>query len=76
MPIAVRIGIVVLGFVLIGVAELVDNMNERKPYATGSRASETIFNDAKVFTLRIFGAVTIFFGLISFVIANHVGPSH
>lgn len=71
MPIAVRIGLVIFGFLLIIVAELVDNANERKPYATGSRASEKFMSDAKVFTLRIFGAFAIALGLLSFVIANH-----
>ncbi len=71
MPVSVRIVIVVLGFGLIIAAELVDNVNARKPAATGARQSETFFDDAKVFTLRIFGAVLIALGLLSFVASSH-----
>jgi len=68
----IRIVIVVIGFGLFVVAELIDNANARKPAATGARQSETFFDDAKVFTLRIFGAVTIGLALLSFV-ASHKG---
>jgi hypothetical protein len=68
--ILVRIVIVVLGFGLIVGAELLDNAHARKPAATGSRQSETFFDDAKVFTLRIFGAVVIGLALLSFVAAH------
>ncbi|MGD0471779.1 MAG: hypothetical protein ABSB70_00985 [Candidatus Velthaea sp.] len=67
----VRIAVVVFGFALFVVAELVDNANARKPAATGARQAETLFDDAKVFTLRIFGAVAIAGGLLAFVFANH-----
>ncbi len=70
IPVAIRIAIVVIGFGLIVVAELVDNANARKPAATGARQSETFFDDAKVFTLRIFGAVCIALGLLTFVAAH------
>jgi hypothetical protein len=68
----IRIVVVVIGFALIVIAELVDNINARKPAATGARQSETFYDDAKVFTLRIFGAVVIGLGLLSFV-ASHQG---
>jgi hypothetical protein len=71
IPVPIRIAIVVVGFVLIIVAELLDNAHARKPAATGARAADTFFDDAKVFTLRIFGAVAIALGLLSFVAANH-----
>jgi hypothetical protein len=66
----IRIVVVVIGFGLIVAAELLDNAHARKPAATGSRQSETFYDDAKVFTLRIFGAVTIGLGLLSFVAAH------
>ena len=59
ISLVIRIVAVVIGFGLIVAAELVDNAHARKPAATGSRQSETFFDDAKVFTLRIAGAVTI-----------------
>jgi hypothetical protein len=67
----VRIAVVVLGFALFAVAEVLDNANARKPAATGARQAETLFDDAKVFTLRIFGAIAIASGLLAFVFANH-----
>jgi hypothetical protein len=67
----IRIAVVVIGFGLFVAAELLDNAHARKPAATGARQAETFFDDAKVFTLRIFGAVAIAGGLLSFVIANH-----
>ncbi len=70
IPVVVRIVVVVAGFGLIVVAELVDNANARKPAATGARQSETFYDDAKVFSLRIFGAVLIALGLLSFVAAH------
>ena len=66
----VRIIIVVIGFGLIVAAELVDNAHARKPAATGARQSETFYDDAKVFSLRIFGAMAIALGLLSFVAAH------
>jgi hypothetical protein len=66
----IRIVVVVIGFGLIVAAELLDNAHARKPAATGARQSETFFDDAKVFTLRIFGAVVIGLGLLSFVAAH------
>ena len=38
IPVTIRIAIVVIGFALIVVAELVDNANARKPAATGAPA--------------------------------------
>jgi len=67
----IRIAVVVFGFALFGVAEVLDNVHARKPAATGSRQAETLFDDAKVFTLRVFGAIAIAGGLLSFVFANH-----
>ncbi len=66
----IRIVVVAIGFGLIGAAELLDNAHARKPAATGARQSETFYDDAKVFTLRIFGAVMIGLGLLSFVAAH------
>jgi hypothetical protein len=66
----IRIAVVVIGFGLIGAAEVLDNAHARKPAATGARQSDTFYDDAKVFTLRIFGAVTIGLGLLSFVAAH------
>lgn len=60
-----------LGFGLIVAAELFDNAHARKPAATGARQSETFYDDAKVFTLRIFGAMLIALGLLSWVAASH-----
>lgn len=71
IPVVARIIVVILGFAMIGGAELLDNAHARKPAATGARQSETFYDDAKVFTLRIFGAVLIALGLLSFVAANH-----
>ncbi len=68
--VVIRIVVVVIGFGLIIGAELLDNAHARKPAATGARQAETFFDDAKVFTLRIFGAVTIGLGLLSFVAAH------
>ncbi len=68
--VVIRIVVVVIGFGLIVGAELLDNAHARKPAATGARQSETFFDDAKVFTLRIFGAVIIGLGLLSFVAAH------
>ncbi len=65
-----RIVVVLIGFGLIIAAELVDNAHARKPAATGARQSETFFDDAKVFSLRIFGAVAIALGLLGFVAAH------
>ncbi len=70
IPVLIRIAVVVIGFGLIVAAELVDNANSRKPAATGARQAETFFDDAKVFSLRIFGAVAIALGLLSFVAAH------
>jgi hypothetical protein len=67
----VRIAVVVLGFALFVVAEVLDNVNARKPAATGAGQAETLFDDAKVFTPRIFGAIAIAGGLLAFVFANH-----
>ncbi len=71
VALVIRIAVVVLGFGLIVAAELVDNVHARKPAATGARQAETFFDDAKVFTLRIFGAVLIALGLLSFVASSH-----
>lgn len=68
--VVIRIVVVAIGFGLIVAAELLDNAHARKPAATGARQSETFFDDAKVFTLRIFGAVTIGLALLSFVAAH------
>jgi hypothetical protein len=68
--VVIRIVVVVIGFGLIVGAELLDNAHASKPAATGARQSETFFDDAKVFTLRIFGAVVIGLGLLSFVAAH------
>jgi hypothetical protein len=68
--IVIRIVIVVFGFGLFVAAELVDNANARKPAGTGARQADTFMDDAKVFTLRIFGAVTIALALLSFVAAH------
>lgn len=68
--IIIRIVVVVFGFALLGAAELLDNAHARKPAATGARQSDTFYDDAKVFTLRIFGAVAIGLGLLSFVAAH------
>lgn len=70
IPVTIRIAIVVIGFVLIVVAELVDNANARKPAATGARQADTFYDDAKVFSLRIAGALAIGLGLLSFVAAH------
>jgi hypothetical protein len=70
VAVIVRIVVVVIGFGLILGAELLDNAHNRKPAATGARQSDTFFDDAKVFTLRIFGAVAIALGLLSFVAAH------
>jgi hypothetical protein len=72
LAVIIRIAVVVIGFGLIVGAELLDNAHNRKPAATGARQSETFFDDAKVFSLRIFGAVAIALGLLSFV-AGHKG---
>jgi hypothetical protein len=61
---------VVIGFGLIVAGELLDNAHARKPAATGSRQSDTLVDDAKVFGLRIAGAVVIALGLLSFVAAH------
>ncbi len=71
VPVTVRIVVVVLGFGLIAGAELLDNAHARKPAATGARQSDTFFDDAKVFTMRIFGALAIGLGLLMFVAASH-----
>ncbi len=71
IAVTLRIVVVIVGFGLIVAAELVDNAHARKPAATGARQADTFFDDAKVFTLRIFGAVLIALGLLSFVAANH-----
>jgi hypothetical protein len=71
IAVIVRIAVVVFGFALFGVAEVLDKVNARKPAATGARQAETLLDDAKVFTLRIFGAVAIAGGLLAFVFANH-----
>ncbi len=71
LAVVVRIAVVVIGFGLFVMAELVDNANARKPAATGARQAETFFDDAKVFSLRIFGAVLIALGLLSFVATSH-----
>ncbi len=68
--VVIRVVVVVIGFGLIVAAELLDNAHARKPAATGARQSETFFDDAKVFTLRISGAVAIGLGLLSFVAAH------
>jgi hypothetical protein len=68
--IVIRIAVVVIGFGLFGGAELLDNAHSRKPAATGARQSDTFNDDAKVFTLRIAGAVAIGLGLLSFVAAH------
>jgi hypothetical protein len=67
----VRIAVVVFGFALFAAAEVLDNVHASKPAATGARQAETLFDDAKVFTLRVFGAIAIAGGLLSFVFANH-----
>ncbi len=69
-PIAVRIILVVIGFGLIVGAELIDNVHARKPAATGSRQSDTLMDDAKVFMLRVAGALFIGIGLLMFVAAH------
>jgi hypothetical protein len=70
LALIIRIAVVVLGFGLIVAAELLDNAHARKPAATGARQSETFYDDAKVFTLRIAGALAIGLGLLSFVAAH------
>ena len=67
----IRIAVVVFGFALFAVAEVLDNVHASKPAATGARQAETLFDDAKVFTLRVFGAIAIAGGLLGFVFANH-----
>jgi hypothetical protein len=56
---------------LFAAAEVLDNVHAGKPAATGARQAETLLDDAKVFTLRVFGAIAIASGLLSFVFANH-----
>lgn len=70
VAVSIRIVVVVVGFGLIVGAELLDNAHNRRPAATGARQSDTFFDDAKVFSLRIFGAVIIALGLLSFVAAH------
>ncbi len=60
----------VLGFGLIVGAELLDNVHARKPAATGARQSDTLADDAKVFMLRVAGALFIGIGLLLFVAAH------
>jgi hypothetical protein len=74
--VALRIALVVLGFACILGAELLDNKHNAKPAASGQQRMATFYEDAMVFTFRLFGALVIFGGLISFVIANHIQPSH
>jgi hypothetical protein len=59
----------VFGVVLIVLAELLDNKHNAKAMPTGPRRGDAFADDAKVFGLRIAGALAIFVGLITFVIA-------
>jgi len=69
-----QIAIVIFGFVLIAVGEVLQIRNDRTPFTTGRQQSETFERDAAVFMLRIFGAVAVVAGLGSFVLGNHMPP--
>lgn len=72
---AIRLAALALGVVLFAGAGWVDYRNGFKPYATGKQRSETFYDDAKVFALRIAAVLIVFVALFSWVIGNHIGPA-
>jgi hypothetical protein len=68
---ALRVGAIVVGLALFGLAELRDISNEKKPFATGSERYRTFYDDATVFAMRCAGMGLVFISLISWVIGQH-----
>ncbi len=72
MPIPLRIALVVVGFVLIASAEFAQRASDKTAMRPGVTRMQTLDADARVFGLRIGGALLILVGLLTFVLANHL----
>ena len=67
-----RIGAIVIGVALFGLAELRDATNEKKPYSSGRERYQTFYDDATVLGLRLAGVGLVIVALITWVIGNHM----